>query len=116
MAAIMIVPPLLLHLWYLYLTRGIIFERTEHGSFAITRKGERFTFIPQEMQMLVAYKSPFLTGDTYHRMPWDRLHYYDLVFKDRTLRLNSLVVEDLESVLPMPSNKVVIKKRFMPIP
>jgi hypothetical protein len=116
MSAIMIVPPLVLHLWYIYLSRGLMFERTEHGSFAVTRKGERFTFIPQEMQSLVAYKSPFLAGGTYRRMPWDRLHYYDLVFKDRTIRLNSLVVDDLERVLRMPANKVVLKRRFIPIP
>ena len=116
MAAIMIGPPLLLHLWYIYLNRNIMFERTEHGSFSITQKGERFTFIPQEMKMLVAYKSPFLAGNTYRRMPWDRLHYYDLVFNDRSFRLNSLVVEDLERLLRMPADKIMTKTRFMPIP
>jgi hypothetical protein len=116
MAAILILPALLLHLWYIYLSKGVIFERTDHGSFAISQKGERFTFMPQEIQMLVAYKSPFLIGNASRRAPWDRLHYYDLIFKDRSFRLNSLVVEDLEKVLRMPADRFVVKMRVIPIP
>lgn len=69
--AIIVGPLLLLHFGYIQLSGGGMFE----GS----------TFVPQETQMLFGMQIRVPDRDIYRRMPWYRLHHYDLGLQGRML-------------------------------